>query len=195
MTDEASQADDGTKEALLKTIAHPVGHAILRVLTERDASAKELASALSQPRSTVRDQLRKLVVSGLAEEAGEEAKRGAVERFYRAAPSSRWLDDDSIAKLGSRQKRRTVLRVVREAMADTSSALASDRLDRRNDWVVASSRIEVDLRGWEELSAIHQRAAAEVERVRDECAERLEEAEESLRAISWILLLEMPEES
>lgn len=194
MSDEASEALAGPDGALVDTVGHRVGYAIYRALTERPASARELAARLSQPRSTVGDQLRKLIASGLVESAGEEARRGTTERFYRVAPNSRWLDDDATGKLDPRQKRQTALRVAREAVADTSLALQSDRLDQRNDWCVASSRIAVDPRGWKELGEIHRRAAEEVERVRDESAKRLDTGEEQLRAISWVMLLELPED-
>jgi DNA-binding transcriptional ArsR family regulator len=195
MSDEASEAVADLDKALVDTVGHRLGYAIFRVLTERPASATELAALLSQPRSTVGDQLRKLIAGGLVESAGEEARRGTTERFYRAAPSSRWLDDDVTGKLDPRQKRRTALRVAREAAADTTLALQSDRLDQRNDWCVASSRIIVDRQGWKELAEIHRRVLEEVERVRAESAERLdEETDEMLRAVSWVMLLELPED-
>jgi hypothetical protein len=194
MSDEGSEAVAGPDEALVNTVGHRVGYAIFRALTERPASARELAALLSQPRSTVGDQLRKLIASGLIESAGEEARRGTTERFYRVAPGSRWLDDEVTGKLDPRQKRRTALRVAREAAADTSLALRSDRLDHRNDWCVGSSRIVVDPRGWKELAEIHRHALEEVERVREESADRLDdEAEGQLRAISWLMLLELPD--
>ena len=194
MSEEASDAVASAVKALADTVGHRVGYAIFRVLTERPASASELAALLSQPRSTVGDQLRKLIAGGLVESAGEEARRGTTERFYRAAPGSRWLDDDATGMLDPREKRRTALRVVREAAADTSLALRSDRLDDRNDWCVGSSRITVDLRGWKDLAEIHRRALEEVERVRAESADRLDdEAGDPLRAISWVTLLELPD--
>jgi DNA-binding transcriptional ArsR family regulator len=194
MCEETSEPVDGADKTLVDTVGHRVRYAIFRVLTERPASARELASILSQPRSTVGDQLRRLIASGLVESVREETRRGATERFYRVAPSSRWLDDDATAKLERRQKRRTAVGVIREAAADTSLALRSDRLDHRNDWCVGSSRVVVDPRGWKELAEIHRHALEEVERVRDESANRLDdEAEESLRAISWVMLLELPD--
>jgi DNA-binding transcriptional ArsR family regulator len=193
MSDEASEAVDSLDKALVDTVGHEVGYSIFRVLTERPASATELAALLSQPRSTVGDQLRKLIASGLVESTGEETRRGTTERFYRAA-SSRWLDDEVTAKLDPRQKRRTALRVAREAAVDMSLALQSDLLDQRDDWCVGSSRITVDSQGWRELAEIHRHALEEVERVRDESAERLDDgADESLRAISWVMLLELPD--
>jgi len=193
MCEETSEPVDGADKTLVDTVGHRVGYAIFRVLTERSASARELASILSQPRSTVGDQLRRLIADGLVEIAGEEARRGTTERFYRVAPTSRWLDDDATSKLEGRQKRRTALGVIREAAADMSLALRSDRLDHRNDWCVGSSRVVVDPRGWKELAEIHRHALEEVERVRDESANRLDdEAEEPLRAISWVMLLELP---
>jgi DNA-binding transcriptional ArsR family regulator len=194
MSDEASDAVPGPDQALVDAVGHRVGYAIYRVLTERPASASELAALLSQPRSTVGDQLRKLIASGLVENAGEEARRGTIERFYRAAPNSRWLDDDVTGRLDPRQKRRTALQVARAAATDTSLALQSDLLDQRDDWCVASSRIAVDSQGWTELAEIHRRVLEEVERVREESVERLDgAADEPVRAISWVMLLELPE--
>jgi DNA-binding transcriptional ArsR family regulator len=193
MSDEASEAVTGLDKALVDTIGHRVGYAIYRVLTERPASAKELADLLSQPRSTVGDQLRKLIAAGLVESAGEEVKRGTTERFYRAA-TPRWLDDDVTSRLDPRQKRRTALRVAREAAVDMHLALESDLLDQRDDWCVGSSRIVVDSQGWKELAEIHRRTLEETERIRDESAERLDdEDDEPLRAISWVMFLEMPD--
>lgn len=85
MPDEASEAVDGLDKALVEAVGHRVGYAIYRVLTERPASARELADLLSQPRSTVGDQLRKLIAGGLVESAGEEARRGTtlVHREHR----------------------------------------------------------------------------------------------------------------
>ncbi len=192
MSEEASEAVNGLDKALVDTVGHEVGYSIYRVLTERPASATEVAALLSQPRSTVGDQLRKLIDSGLVECTGEETRRGTTERFYRAA-SSRWLDDDVTAKLDPRQKRRTALRVAREAAVDMSLALQSDLLDKRDDWCVGSSRITVDSQGWRELAEIHRHALEEVERVRDESADRLDgDDDEPLRAISWLMLLELP---
>jgi DNA-binding transcriptional ArsR family regulator len=194
MSDEASEVGAGPDEALVETVGHRVGYAIYRALTERPASARELAALLSQPRSTIGDQLRKLIAAGLVESAGEEARRGTTERFYRVAPNSRWLDDDVTGKLDPRQKRQTALRVAREAAADTALALQSDRLDHRNDWCLASSRIVVDPQGWKELGEIHRHVAEEVERVREESASRLDDdGEQQLRAISWVTLLELPD--
>lgn len=194
MSDEATEAEAGPERALVDAVGNRVGYAIFRVLTERPASARELAALLSQPRSTVGDQLRKLIAGGLVECVGEEVRRGTTERFYRAAPSARYLEDETTGRLDPREKRRTALRVAREAAADASLALRSDRLDHRNDWCVASSRIAVDSRGWKELAEIHRHAVEEVERVRDESAGRLDgETEEQLRAISWVMLLELPD--
>jgi Predicted transcriptional regulators len=195
MSREASENRSGTDRALVDTVGHRVRYAIFRILTERPASATELADLLSQPRSTVGDQLRNLIANGLVESAGEKARRGTTERFYRVAPSARWLDDEVTGRLDPRHKRRTAVRVAREAATDTFSALESDRLDHRDDWCVGSSRIAVDPQGWKELADLHRRTLEEVERIREESAGRLgNKAEDQLRAISWVMLLELPED-
>jgi DNA-binding MarR family transcriptional regulator len=195
VSEEANEARGSHHRALVETVDHRLRYAIFRTLTERPASARELAELLSQPRSTVGDQLRRLISSGLVESAGEEARRGTTERFYRVAAKARWLDDDVTGQLDRRQRRQTAVRVAREAATDTLAALQSDLLDQRDDWCVGSSRIAVDSRGWRELADIHRHALEEVERVREEAAARLEgETDERLRAVSWVTLLELPDD-
>lgn len=193
MSNEPSEAEAGHDRALVDTVDHRVRYSIFRVLTERPASATELADLLSQPRSTVGDHLRRLIADGLVESVGEEARRGTAERFYRTTPRARWLDDEATGQLDRRERRRTALRVAREAATDMFSALQSDLLDHRDDWCVGSSRIVVDSRGWKELADIHRHALEEVERIREESAVRLQdETDERLRAVSWVMLLELP---
>lgn len=181
-------------KALVQTLSHPVGYAILGVLAERGtASGKEIAAAVSKPRSTVGDQLRKLQADGLIESVAEETRRGTVERFYRTAPSAHWLDDAEMAGASAEEKRRMGLRAIQSIVADASAALSTNTLDRRDDWCLASTRLPVDARGWQELAEIHRRTLEEVERVRRQSAARLAgEGGEALRALSALILLELP---
>ena len=194
MTD-GKTAEAKVNEALVLASGHPVGYAILRVLGERGkASGKQIAAALSKPRSTVGDQLRTLQVAGLIESVAEEAKRGTVERFYKLAPSALWVEDAEMSEIGAGEKRRIALRIVQSAITDAATALSANRLDHRDDWCLSSTRVTVDGRGWQELADIHRRALEEVERVRRDSAERLttEAGEEPLRAFSALMLLELP---
>jgi DNA-binding transcriptional ArsR family regulator len=181
-------------KALVESIGHPLGYAILRVLGERGrASGKELAAAVSKPRSTIGDQLRRLQAGGLIESVAEVTRRGTVERFYRATPSARWVEDAEMGGLSAEEKQRLGLRTVQSVVADASAALSANMLDRRDDWCLGSLRATVDARGWEELSEIHRRALEEVERVRRESAERMAGTDgEALRAFSALMLLELP---
>ncbi len=184
----------GVNRALARTLVHPVAYEILRLLSERDrASGKELAEALSKPRSTVGDQLRRLQADDLIESVAEETRRGTVERFYRPAPAARWVDEEEMALIDADERRRIGLRVVRSALVDAMAALSTNTLERRDDWCLSGTRVSVDARGWSELADIYRRTVEEVERVREESAERLAATDaEPLRALSSLFLLELP---
>jgi len=194
MSDE-DKSTTKVNEALVRSAADPIAYAIVRVLAERgSASGKEIAAAISKPRSTVGDQLRRLQAGGLIESVGEETRRGTVERFYRVADSARLVEDDEVSQLSAAERRRIVLRILQTVVADASVALSTNAIEHRHDWCLSSARVIVDAEGWTELAAIHRRALEEVERVRDESAERMEKTgEECLRALSSVLLLELPE--
>lgn len=182
-------------DAHVAAASHPLTFSITRFLAEQGrASGKEIAAALSKPRSTVGDHLRRLEVDGLIESVAEETRRGTVERFYRLTPEAYWIDDGETSSLGPAEKRRLGLGIIRAAVADASAALAANTLDRRSDYCLGSTRVLVDARGWKELAAIHRRALEEVERVRGECESRREaEPEvETMRTLSSVMLLELP---
>lgn len=195
MADAVAATKTKVNRALVRASVHPVAYAISRVLGERGtASGKEIAAALSKPRSTIGDQLRRLELDGLIECVAEERKRGTVERFYRATPAALWLEDEEMSGIGADEKKRMGLRVVQSTVADSATALSANTLDRRDNWCLSSARLIVDECGWQELAEIHRRALEEVERVRTESAARLaaEEGGESVRALSSLMLLELP---
>jgi DNA-binding transcriptional ArsR family regulator len=194
MTDGTTTPAAKVNAALVRATAHPVGYAILRVLGEHDtASCKEIAAALSKPRSTVGDHLRRFEADGLIECVGEETRRGTVERFYRGTHLSDWTDNEEMGQVSAEDRRRIGLRFVQSVVADASSALSANTLGDRADWCLGSLRMVVDEPGWRELVEIHERALEEVVRVRGESAERLTAEEgEPFRAFSSVMLLELP---
>ncbi|HWP33480.1 MAG TPA: hypothetical protein VNL97_07000 [Solirubrobacterales bacterium] len=194
MADEAATAATVNK-AVVRSVSHPVAFAIMRIFCEREiASGREIAALVSKPRSSVGDQLRILEAEGLIECVAEEAKRGTVERFYRATPAARWVDDEEMAHVSPEERRRMAVEIIRSAVTDASAALAANTLAHRANHCLSSMRVAVDEQGWRELSDVHRHTIEEVERVRDESAERLAGgmSGESLRALSSVMLLELP---
>lgn len=197
MSDETDRTTRKVNRALVQASGHPVGFAILRVIWERGtASGPEIAAAVSKPRSTVGDHLRKLQAGGLIECVGEEPKRGTVERVYRATALARWLNDEEIGQVSTAEKRRLCLRIVQSVVADASAALRTNTLDRRDDWCLSSMRLTVDARGWKELADINRRALEEMEKALDASEERLvgDRDGERVRALVSLMLLELPEQ-
>lgn len=194
MNEETAEATSVSRP-VLHAYGHPVAYAIVRVLVERGtASGKQIATAISKPRSTVGDQLRKLQTAGLIECVGEESRRGTIERYYRLTPSAFWVDDEEIKQAGTSERRKLGLRVLQSVVADASAALTANTLDRRDDWCLSSMRLAVDAEAWKDLADIHRRALAEVAKVLDESDERLAAGGgERLLALCSMVLVELPE--
>src|SRR5256885_16918412 len=71
-----------TEPSQVKAISHPLRTTILGLLHERAATVKELAVALSRPKSTVAHHVKVLTEAGLLQVVRTRRVRAIEERFY-----------------------------------------------------------------------------------------------------------------
>jgi DNA-binding transcriptional ArsR family regulator len=81
---------DGHDERLGRALGHPLRHRLLRVLTDRVASPKELAAHLAEPLPNVSYHVRVLAELGCVELVRTVPRRGALEHYYRALMAPRF---------------------------------------------------------------------------------------------------------
>jgi len=74
----------GPSPALAKALANPYRVSILRILSDRDATASELVRDLDLNRGQIGYQLKALRDLKIIEVVGEESRLGTVEHRYRA---------------------------------------------------------------------------------------------------------------
>ncbi len=167
---------------------------ILETLGERQrANAQEIEEATEIPRSTVYDHLRHLMQMGLIECIEAKATRGALQRYYRHAEGTLFIEDDELMHLDPKKRDVVNIRVLQTTTRDAASAFSERKPMRLAGELFSSARALVDQEGWEELVAIHRRAVEEMERVRRMSSERLRSGGGSaIKATSGIFLFELP---
>jgi DNA-binding transcriptional ArsR family regulator len=138
---------------LLKTLGHPLRLQILETVTDRgEASPVGLAREFDQPLTTVSQHMRVLRDLGFIEVARTEPRRGAVEHFYRATKRP-FIDDAEWEELPVAMRRGLARQLFRRIVAEASDAGSAGGFD---DAGTCLSRLplELDQRGWDELSSV-----------------------------------------
>lgn len=182
-------------------ISHPLRVRILVVLNERDMSPSQFVEedlakgyfAGNRNLSQISYHFRELALAGCLEVVDLIPVRGAMEHVYRS--SARALhSDEEWAALPQHQRRPITVATWQTLMARVESAILSDTFDRRNDRHLTWLPLKVDEQGWEELREVQAEAFARSEQIREESAERLEEADEpiSIYATAAQLAFESP---
>lgn len=176
-------------------LSHPVRAQVLSVLSERKASAAEIAEAIDVPVEKVRYHLRALAKAGMVGWQDAEVRRGARE-YYWGTSSRQIVEDAEHAQMSPEQIRAICLHTLRLIFNDATAGLREGAFARRNDHVLTRFRPQVDEAGWEELVTVYRAAIAGIERVSERAAKRLEDSGEEAIPVNASLLLfdlEMPE--
>jgi DNA-binding MarR family transcriptional regulator len=146
------------------------------VLGARTASPKELAQECGETIGDVSYHVKYLHREGWIEMFDTEARRGAIEHYYRLKASSGACADTIRSLIGE---------VVR---ALNAGAIAADG-DGHLSWMTTT----LDEEGWRELAECQARWAEELSRVRDKAAKRLAATGQAgVPAVAGTLAFEAP---
>jgi DNA-binding transcriptional ArsR family regulator len=162
-------------EALLKAISHPLRHRLLSLLDERIASPNELARELGLPLGRVSYHIRLLADLGAIELVRTEPRRGALEHFYRAVTRA-WFSEDDWARLPRAARRGIVGQNLQRIFSDVTAAVDAGGFDGPASQVTRKP-LELDERGLEEVTEVLTSAAARVNQINAESADRRAGAE------------------
>jgi DNA-binding transcriptional ArsR family regulator len=145
-------ADSGTIEAsVLKALGHPLRMRLLTFVAERgEASPVEMSRALDVPLATVSHHTRVLRDLGYVELSRTEPRRGAVEHYYRALAAP-FLDDEHWDMLPIPARRRVSAQLFRQVFEEAAAAGRTGGFDAAGAHI-ARRTLDLDARGWRELS-------------------------------------------
>jgi DNA-binding transcriptional ArsR family regulator len=167
-----SRPGEDVAQTLVKVAAHPIRVGALAILTERQASPKQIADELDEPVGNVSYHVRELEQLGLVELVDEERRRGAVEHFYAAIPKPP-LSGRDWERLGPRERQGRSAWTLQLLLADATRSLSAGSFDARSDRQLNRTRLEVDEQGWKELVAIQAEAQRATRAVATASAARL----------------------
>jgi DNA-binding transcriptional ArsR family regulator len=144
---------DFLEERLIKALGHPLRWRLLEVLIDRgEASPLELSRLLDVPLATVSHHVRVLRDLRCVELMRTEPRRGAVEHYYRALLPA-FLDDDQWARVPTMLRRSVAGQIFRRVVREAALAGEKGAFDAPGAHV-DRMLVELDDRGWEELSEL-----------------------------------------
>lgn len=179
MSDPESRAAKGNLKTLVdpklvSALSHPLRVHILDVLTEVSASPSDLARDVGLSVNYVAYHVKELEKLGYLELVKTEPRRGTVEHYYKAKRRF-LLDDSEWERLPEPVKRTATATLLRQVTEEAKEALEAGTFDSRNSHL-SRTRLYVDEKGWDELTAVLEEALNRVLSLQEECAARLEES-------------------
>lgn len=170
----AQKAKQGrvVSERLAMAIGHPIRIDALRILNERVASPSELAKELGMGVSQVSYHIKELRRQNCIELVKTEPRRGAVEHYYRATEPE-LVDDRELMRLPEAKRQEISTGVLQTVIAATAGSLQSGTFDARGDRHLSWVPMQLDEKGWKELTNALGKALKEVEGIKAASAKRL----------------------
>ncbi len=156
----------------VKAMSHPLRVRILALLDERPASPVELAGWLGASLGTTAFHVRTLERMGLVELIRETRVRGAVEHHYRSKERPT-VSDEAWAAAPPIAKQAAVSASLATIDAYTQAASAAGGFDH-DDAQLTRSALQLDARGFEDISRACTQILAQVDRIEEAARERIE---------------------
>ena len=187
---------EATDELLKKVAAlgHDLRYAIVASLSQRPASATELAGEFELPADEMESHLRQLLDAGVL---GVEEKQGgdSAERCYFTNDQRIVFDDEDLLDIAPTVRDEMLARAVKRTWGGGLESLRAGLMTRQKGSVVAHLPLRLDGRGWSELSELYREIVERTLQVRKESRLRLQESgEEPLLASASLFLFELPSE-
>jgi hypothetical protein len=179
-------------------LGHPLRARILQITNERDISPRGFVDEGLQQSgvhfdnrqhalSHVSYHFRELEKAGCVEVIRTVQRRGATEHIYRGTLYGRFTSEE-FAKL-PKERRRTLSRTGMQALiARVEGAMHEDTFDARTNRFMVMTPLELDERGWGEFIDTLDNCFAEVERINDDCKDRLANSGEKVIPATYGML-------
>jgi DNA-binding transcriptional ArsR family regulator len=173
---EASRRVDFISPQLAAAMSHPTRVYAMGILTERDASPRELADHLGEPLNNVTYHVNQLRDLGCIELVRTERARGGrvLEHFYRTTQRP-YFDEDAWAVLSGEERRGVIWSIAQMISKDITAAIASGSFFAEDDKHISRSPMSVDEEGWGEISELLNRTSKELLEIEERVAGRTDD--------------------
>jgi len=154
---------------------HPLRARLLGALSERDASARDLADQFDVQLSNTAYHVRVLRDLGLIEVVAKEPVRGALKTTYRVV-AGHGVDLEAWEELAAKARGAASTKAVQVAIDGVAGAIEAGTFDRRRDSQAVTLRMELDDEGWAEVMEIALEAQQRIRRAAEAAKRRAAEA-------------------
>jgi DNA-binding transcriptional ArsR family regulator len=187
----AASPSQNDELALIEAIRDPARAAILALLSDRAADPSEIAREVQQPLDRVRARLDSLRAAGLVGEASDPRHKDEGRYFLQ---SRQRLTEQRLAELAPPVRDQVLSYVMRLVATDIGRFVRSGLTYETRFPPTVRIRMEVDDRGWRDLTSFCDRINAQVETVKEKSTARLERlsGESPVIVSTTIAALEMP---
>jgi DNA-binding transcriptional ArsR family regulator len=187
-------AEQSLDEGLIKGLAHPLRWRLLETLTERgESSPVELARILGQPLATVSHHMRVLRDANCVELTRTEQRRGAIEHFYRALMPA-FFDDEQWARVPATFRRGLAAQLFRRIVGEAATAGTEGAFDEPGSHMDRMF-VELDDRGWEELSDLLTSILKQAQAIQDRSDTRRDAGDQARLSEIVVLHFKVPDTS
>lgn len=186
-----TQRRNATQNRLV-AMSHPLRADVMRVLSERTASPKEIADELGEPIPNVSHHAKRLVQLGCAELVDKRQVRGAIEHFYRATERP-LIDTEEWDDLHPLIAEKLVCDFMQSGIDDFVASAKAGMVGSDNRFHLTRTRLVLDDEGMEEALEIQERARLELMEAQARSASRLgQSGGDAKHASSWLGCFEVP---
>ncbi len=161
----------GLDGRLAQALNHPTRTEIIAILSDRNASASEIAKVLDQELSGVAYHCKQLLRFDCIEVVSKEQVRGAVKTKYRASVRM-LIDTPDWSKLGKGTRQGISLNAINEVIGRASDAIEAGTFDERTDRILLTFKPRLDEAGWSRSVEILREAWTKIEALEEETAGR-----------------------
>jgi DNA-binding transcriptional ArsR family regulator len=173
---QSPTSPEGITQQIAKALAHPLRVRILSSLHKGISSPNQLAQELGEPLGNVSYHVKTLLEYDCVELVKTEPRRGAVEHFYRATDRA-FLSDSDWAKIPA-SARKGISGVLLESIGQAATeAMAAGTIEARSDSHLTENSLQLDKKGWNDLSKVLAEAVKRASEIQKEAAKRLKEKE------------------
>ena len=175
---------------LVKALGHPLRVRILALLSERTASPRELAEWLGATLGTVSYHVRTLHELGLIDLVRTSQVRGAVAHHYRSrerpqVSGEEWAAAKPVVK-------QAAVGATLQTVDDYARASAAAGGFDRGEAHLTRTHLRLDARGWQAAAKACQKLLADLERVEQSAAKRLEKNPEGASDAAVVMMVFEP---
>lgn len=179
-------------EKLVEALSHPKRAHALNILTQRPASATELAREVGETPSGLAYHVKKLLSLGCIEPVEERKVRSATEVLYRATVRH-YFDADAWKAVPNSKRLRLTMNVLRLISKDVNDALEAETADA-TERHLSRTYLKLDSAGWMEILFLLEATLEEVLTIRERATTRMAKSDEKSRSASVsIMHFEIPD--